>query len=295
MTERGAGRWQGRTMQTGKQVRLQKIWKHRCSVIIPYDHGQFSGFTPGLEDVRRLTARIAATEADAILVTPGVLSQVAGDAGDLGIIVRMDGGFTKYASGVIDYQEICTAEDVLRMGGDAGIVFTFVGTTFEAESLRRLGRTAGSAGAWGLPLISEILAPSLLNNHFGLTLFGSKHREQDIDVETADVARLGAEAGADIIKTRYTGNREAFRRAVRACGVPVIVAGGPALERPGRASASRVEMLLRLASDCVGAGAAGIIFGRNVWQHPNMEKVISALCAVVHDGETVPRALKLLR
>ncbi len=30
-------------MTTGKEVRLQKIWKHRRAVIIPYDHGSFGG------------------------------------------------------------------------------------------------------------------------------------------------------------------------------------------------------------------------------------------------------------
>jgi hypothetical protein len=30
-------------MTTGKEVRLQKIWKHRRVVIIPYDHGSFRG------------------------------------------------------------------------------------------------------------------------------------------------------------------------------------------------------------------------------------------------------------
>jgi DhnA family fructose-bisphosphate aldolase class Ia len=282
-------------MNTGKQVRLRKLWKQKCSVIIPYDHGQYSGITPGLEDVRRLTARIASTPADGILVTPGILKQVSGDVGDLGVLVRMDGGFTRMAAAVTDYQEMCPVEDVLRMGGDAGIVFTFVGTPFEAESLRRLGRTAASADAWGLPLVAEILAPSLLNNHFGLTLFGSGMGEKDVERETADVLRIGAEAGADVIKTRYSGNREAFRRAVRACGVPVIVAGGPALDSSVRPAVSREEALLRLASECVEAGAAGIIFGRNVWQHPKMEKVIGALCAVVHEGESVPKAMKLLR
>jgi DhnA family fructose-bisphosphate aldolase class Ia len=55
------------------------------------------------------------------------------------------------------------------------------------------------------------------------------------------------------------------------------------------------EHLLQLAYDCVQAEADGIIFGRNVWQHPRMEKIIAALCAIVHDDETVAQAKKLLR
>jgi DhnA family fructose-bisphosphate aldolase class Ia len=282
-------------MSTGKDVRMAKLWKHKCNFIIPFDHGSFSGVTPGLEDLKRLTDRISRTEVDGILLTPGILKQVSPYVGDLGLMIRMDGGFTRYATGIVDYQELCTSEDVVRMGGDAGIVFTLVGTPVAPESIRRLGRTAASADAWGLPLAAEILAPSLLNNHFGLELFGKEDPDANADVETADVIRIGAEAGADIIKTRYTGNPRAFRRIIRACGVPVIVAGGPSLPGGSHPSGSREEATLRLAAECVEAGASGIIFGRNVWQHRSMEKLIRALCAVVHHGEPVSKAAKLLR
>ena len=70
--------------------------------------------------------------------------------------------------------------------------------------------------------------------------------------------------------------------------VLVIVAGGPKL-------GTTEESVLRLAHDSVRAGAAGIIFGRNVWQHPKMEKLINAICAIVHEEESVESARKLMR
>jgi DhnA family fructose-bisphosphate aldolase class Ia len=100
--------------------------------------------------------------------------------------------------------------------------------------------------------------------------------------------RIAAEAGADVIKTRYPGSARQFRSTVESSGVPVIVAGGPRSDTTDRS-------LLDLASESVGAGAAGIIFGRNVWQHPRVEQLINALCAIVHDGETVESAVKILR
>ena len=72
----------------------------------------------------------------------------------------------------------------------------------------------------------------------------------------------------------------------------MIVAGGPKLSGPhGNTDAA----LLQLAHDCMRAGAAGIIFGRNVWQHPKMERLINAICAIVHEEESVQSAQKLLR
>ncbi len=274
-------------MQSGKQIRLSKIWKHQRAVIIPFDHAAYSGPSEGIEDLRRLTERIATTEADAILVNPGALELIATVLGRLSVILRLDGGFTKFSTSPADYRTMCPVENALAFGADAGIVFTFVGTPSETESLERLGRTAIDAGRFGLPLIAEILPPSLLNNHFGSSMFATP-KERNVFEETLAVARIGAEAGADVIKTRYTGNVEQFREIVRQCGVRVLVAGGPNLNGTD-------EQLLQLAFDCVQSGAAGIIFGRNVWQHPKMEQLIAAFCAIVHDEDSVQNALKLLR
>ncbi len=274
-------------MQTGKQIRLNKIWKHKRAVIIPFDHAAYSGPTEGIEDLRQLTQRIAQTDADAVLVNPGSLELIAPVLGGLSVILRLDGGFTKFSSAPADYRTMCPPENALTLGADAGIVFTFVGTAHETESLERLGRTAAEANGIGLPLIAEILPPSLLNNHFGSSMFVTS-KKKNIFEETLSVARIGAEAGADIIKTRYTGNVKEFREVVRQCGAPVIVAGGPNLNGTDK-------QLLQLAFDCVQADAAGIIFGRNVWQHPKMESLIAALCAIVHEEKSVGDALKLLR
>jgi DhnA family fructose-bisphosphate aldolase class Ia len=274
-------------MQTGKQIRLNRIWKHKRAVIIPFDHAAYSGPSQGIEDLRRLTKRIAKTKADAILVNPGALELVAPVLGGLSLILRLDGGFTKFSAAPTDYRTMCPVENALTLGADAGIVFTFIGTPHETESLERLGRTAADADRMGLALIAEILPPSLLNNHFGSSMFATP-KKGNVFEETLAVARIGAEAGADVIKTRYTGDVGQFREVVQQCGAPVIVAGGPNINGTD-------EVLLQLAFDCVQADAAGIIFGRNVWQHPKMEQLIAALCAIVHDEDSVSNALKLLR
>jgi DhnA family fructose-bisphosphate aldolase class Ia len=282
-------------MHPGKALRLQKIWKHKRAVIIPYDHGAFSGPVPGIEDVVRLTERIAGSGADGILVTPGVLKAIAPVVGDLGVMIRIDGGFTKFSHRPTDYQPFYPMPEALKLGADAVIVFTFIDTPAEAESLGRLGATAAEADAWGVPLVAEILAPSLLDDHFGTTVFGGKRKNTDVGAETLAVARICAEAGADVIKTRYTGDVAGFREVVRSCGARVIVAGGPAQKGKAAASPGGAEAILALAAECVQADAAGVIFGRNVWQHPKMEKLIAAICAIVHEDESVQSALKLLR
>ncbi len=275
-------------MNAGKQLRLRHIWKHRRAVIIPFDHGQYGGVPKGLEDPRRLTERIASTAADAILVTPGVLASIVRFVGSLGVVLRLDGGFTKYTPIAGDYESVVTPAHAASLGVDAGIVFTFVGTSFDARSLARLGRTAEEADRYGLPLISEALPPSLLNDHFERKLFEAPHIQGNVADETLNVVRIAAEHGADIIKTRYSGDVKSFRAVVRSCGAKVIVAGGP---KTGKGD----EALLQFTRECVDAGAAGIVFGRSVWHHPRMEKLIAALCAIVHEDDTVHHAAKLLK
>jgi fructose-bisphosphate aldolase/2-amino-3,7-dideoxy-D-threo-hept-6-ulosonate synthase len=274
-------------MNTGTRIRLRKIWKHEHAVIVPFDHGGYSGPVAGIEDPRKLTERIAQTDADAILVSPGVLEAVADVSGDLGIIVRLDGAVTRLGEDPGDYRTMLSVEHALRIGADAGIVFTFAGTRFESESIQRLAETAERASSWGFPLISEVLAPGQLNDHFGSTKFSPPGAKHDIDAEAKTVTRVCAEAGADIIKTRYTGDVKKFSEIVRSTGAPIIVAGGPA-------AGGGDDALLQLTHDVVTAGAAGVIFGRNVWQHPHVEKLVAALCAVVHDGEPSSSARKLL-
>jgi DhnA family fructose-bisphosphate aldolase class Ia len=208
--------------------------------------------------------------------------------GNLGIIARLDGGFTRFAKEVTDYSQMMSIQDAVTMGADAGIVFTLIGTAVEGPSLHRLGMNASAAQLLGQPLVSEIIPPSLLNNHFGMQIFPRPAKNVDVNEEIAQTIRIGAEAGADIIKTRYSGDPESFRRSVKSAHARVIVAGGPL-------SSGSDEAVLELAADCVHAGADGIVFGRNVWQHPRMEKMLAALCAIVHEDETVARAKKLLR
>jgi len=41
-------------------------------------------------------------------------------------------------------------------------------------------------------------------------------------------------------------------------------------------------------------GARGIVYGRNVIQHPNPAGITAALMAVVHEGASVDEALTLI-
>lgn len=96
----------------------------------------------------------------------------------------------------------------------------------------------------------------------------------------ASAARLGFEHGADLVKSYYT---EDFRRVTDNCPVPVLVAGGPRIET--------VEETLQIVHDPSEAGAAGVVFGRNIWQSGDTRGMIRALGSIIHEGHPVAEAL----
>jgi fructose-bisphosphate aldolase/2-amino-3,7-dideoxy-D-threo-hept-6-ulosonate synthase len=103
----------------------------------------------------------------------------------------------------------------------------------------------------------------------------------------AHVARVGAESGADIVKTVYTGDPESFREVVRKCPVPLVLAGGAKVDSDGE--------ILKLAYDVMQAGAMGVTFGRNVFQHRDPTSIVKALRRVVIEGGSVKEAMGVMK
>ena len=70
----------------------------------------------------------------------------------------------------------------------------------------------------------------------------------------AHTARIGAEAGADIVKSVYTGEVNSFRKVVKVCPVPIVIAGGP--------KAKTDKDIVEMCFGAMEAGAKGVTFGR---------------------------------
>jgi fructose-bisphosphate aldolase/2-amino-3,7-dideoxy-D-threo-hept-6-ulosonate synthase len=128
---------------------------------------------------------------------------------------------------------------------------------------------------WGMPLLAMMYPRG-------------KKISSEHDVEVVKLAaRAGAELGADIIKTNYTGDIDSFKEVIKGCPVPVVIAGGPKM--------STTKDVLEMVRDAVEAGAAGTSIGRNVFQAEDPTKMVRAMAALVHGGEGVDEAMKLLR
>jgi len=269
-------------MSVGKTLRLRRLLRKGRALVVPVDHGLVAGPVPGIEDPVGLLKRIAQSDADAVLLTPGLLEQVAGELDQLAVILRVDGCASVQTGGPL--RQFVSVAHAVEMGADAVIVNASIGGDQESVELLKLGQVAEEARRWGVPLVAEMLSARMMANHMDFTGKGSAALPDDIAGDIALAARIGVEMGADIIKTRYSGDEESFRRIVSSTGRPVMVAGGPLRD-------SSLRSLLEMVDQSLSAGAEGVIFGRNVWQHPRPEAVLAALAAMVHDAASVEQAL----
>jgi len=272
-------------MNIGKKLRMRRFFSNGKVVIVPIDHPLYNGPLQGLEDPIKLVNLISQTEVDGILIAPGTLERVENVLGNLSVILRMDGTHTRLGSHVERISMITTVEHAVRMGADMGVLNIFCGTENEDELLQKLGMAAVACSEWGLPLMGEMIPSLTLYHHYGKA--NDKAITQDDITDAIKLAsRVGAEIGADIIKTNYTGSVESFREVVNSATVPVVVAGGPK-------TGGDLE-LLAMIRDCIEAGAAGVCMGRNVWQRDNVPGMLNAICAIVHNSADVDEAAKML-
>ncbi len=104
-------------------------------------------------------------------------------------------------------------------------------------------------------------------------------------IKRGAAARVGAELGADIIKTNYTGEVDTFKEVVRGCPVPVVIAGGPQMDTE--------RELLQMVRDSIDAGGRGVSIGRNIFQAKDPTDLVRKIARVVHEGYDVDEAMRL--
>lgn len=250
----------------GKILRYSRVFNCNTgrTIIIAMDHGLFMGMVKGLERPFEVAAKVLRGGANALLVSPGTAKLIVREVGNrAGIILRIDGASTIYGAEPYYTRIISSVKDALKIGADAVAVMGYVGAPKESEILENLGTIARECEEYGIPLLAEMLPVKneKIRDPFSVEAIGS-------------AARIGAEIGADIIKTYYTGSEGSFREVVESCPIPIVVAGGPKMETK--------EQVLEVVKGAIRAGAAGVAFGRNVWQHEDPEDMTRKIAEIVH-------------
>jgi len=264
-------------MGIGKSIRMERIVDRESgrSVIVPMDHGVTAGPIYGLTDMRSAINAVADGGANAVLLHKGiVISGHRGYGKDIGLIIHLSAS-TSLGPDPLNKVIIATVEEAIRLGADAVSVHVNVGAETEAEMLEALGVTTQVCEEWSMPLLA-MMYPR-----------GKKVKNEHDPEVVMHAARVGAELGADVIKTNYTGDPDSFKEVIRSCPVPVIIAGGPKADTDAE--------LMKMVEDAISAGASGVSIGRNVFQHKDPADMTRAMSKVVHEGFSAEEAMEMLK
>jgi DhnA family fructose-bisphosphate aldolase class Ia len=256
---------------TGREVRLSSIFREDGrAVVVALDHGGIAGPLPGIEDPRETVRACVEGGADAILTTRGVVKAALPEwRRQTSIILRATGGFTTLGGG-FEEELISTPQAALAAGAACLALTVKFGHPREGHFISKASLVADECAALGLPLMIEAL----------LGVPGMKAGDPE-GIMVA--ARAAQELGADIVKTRYTGSPESFRRVTAGCPVPVLILGGEA----GRGA----EALFSEVRDSLEAGGRGVAIGRALWSSGQSKAMVEALVGLVHEDWSLAQAL----
>lgn len=269
----------------GTQIRLSRIisQKTKHGFCVAMDHALHLGSCKGLERPEAVLDDMAEAGVDAVILPLGSALRFGNRLvknGGPALILRLDQTTMWREGSAIDYPDghtrlVASVNDAVSLGADAVINYLFVAHNDPAEETRAFRATSevnAAARAAGMVHIIETMGArhALAKNIHDGTFVGFH-------------SRIGAEMGADIIKTDWPGSVAELRRICAESPAPVMLAGGPR----GKTDRGTLE----LVSSVIKAGAAGILFGRAIFEAKEPLALMRACRAIVHDGSSVEEAI----
>lgn len=253
---------------------------------LAFDHALQLGPLPGMEDVGAVIAEATEAGVDALILTPGLLERYASQLQGRdrpAIILRLDHTTMWRVDAPTGYDQgrtelICSVEDAAALGADAVITFFFTGhgdPELERRTMAMSGEVSRAARRWGMVHIAE-------------TIWARNGVAGDpTDPATIALnARMAVEIGADIVKTPWGGTAESFEQVVQGAEAPVLVLGGT---RDGSDADT-----LRQTDSILRSGAAGVLFGRTLFQADDRPALLRAMAELVHGRAPLNQALSTL-
>ena len=256
---------------------------------VAVDHGFFGEprFLAGIEDLTAALNVLVEAAPDAIQLSPGSAPLLQERPGPKpALVLRTDVANVYRAGGRRRGRLLLRARAGRRRAGGAALDAACVVVNLlwidgrddlHRACVRNVGALKARCEPTGMPLMVEPL--SMKPGSAGYGVNGDPERIRAL-------VRQAVELGADVIKADPTDDLGDYPSVIEVAGpIPLLVRGG------GRASD---EEVLRRTEAVMSAGAAGIVYGRNVIQHERPSAMTRALMSVVHDGVAADAALASL-
>jgi DhnA family fructose-bisphosphate aldolase class Ia len=236
-------------------------------VIAPVDDHLISGPFDGLENPCERVATLAGAGVDAILTFAGLVSRNPIVFAQVPSIINLT------ASTVLSHPTrkivVGSVESALRLSASAIAVHINCGSPRASAMIEQAGKVLDRAARYDLPAMG-IMYPRGEQHGEDDDLIRMKTREPAAyNAAVAHGVAIGASIGFDIIKTKYTGDRESFAGVVLAAnGVPIVVAGEHLVTEAAA---------LKMAADALSSGAVGVSFGRNFFGRSDPAPLIAKI------------------
>jgi class I fructose-bisphosphate aldolase len=274
-----------------KSYRLNRLFNplsNKC-FDVAIDHGFFNeyNFLQGIEYMPKAVQAVIDAAPDAIQLTPGQLHYLQRTPGKHkpALVLRTDVA-NVYGTSLptTAFSKMIDQPVLQAVRADATCLcinlFSIPGAPeVTAQCIDNIIKIKMEAEHYAMPLMIEPLV-FLPNEKAGGYMVDGDLKK------ILPLVRQAVELGADLIKADPCDNVEEYHRVVEIAGeTPVLVRGG------GRAT--DVDILTR-TKKLMGQGVAGIVYGRNIIQHPKPAAITAALMSIVHQGKTVEEGLQII-
>ena len=256
---------------------------------VAIDHGFFGErtFLSGIEDMKSAVQTVVSAAPDAVQLTIGqakYLQEMKGPRKP-GLVLRTDVA-NVYGSSLPRtlFSEMIEkpVEQALRLDAACVVLNLFMlpdQPEVHRACIQNILKLKPETERYGMPLMIEPLVMKDNAKSGGYMVDGDLEK-------ILPLVRQAVELGADVIKADPCDDPTQYHQVIKIAGdVPVLVRGG------GRASDTEI---LERTFEVMRQGAMGIVYGRNVVQHPNPAGMTRALMSIVHDGATPAQAAKFL-
>jgi DhnA family fructose-bisphosphate aldolase class Ia len=243
---------------------------------VAVDHGfvNEAPFLTGIEDMRAAVQTLVDAAPDAIQLSPGQARHLQDIPGPRkpALVLRTDLA-NVYASSLPRVAWSQMIEDpvgtAIRLDAACVVVNLLLlpdQPDLHRQCIQNVTKLRAACDVTGMPLMVE---PLVMKDGYGV--------DGDVD-RIVPIVRQATELGADVIKADPTDDLSQYHRVVQAAGgKPVLVRGGGRI--PDEEVFARTRALME-------QGAAGIVYGRNVIQHPDPVGMVRKLRTIVHGDPT---------
>lgn len=274
------------------QFRLNRLFNPDSgrALDVAVDHGFFGepSFLTGIEDMDSVIATLVGANPDAVQLTLGQARTLQSFPGKHkpALVLRTDVANVygnPLDNHIFSHHLPHAIEEAVRLDAVAvcaNLMHLPGRPEIREANIQSIMALRKEATRYGMPLMIE---PLVMQDNAAAG--GGYMVDGDTD-KIVTLVRQAKELGADLIKADPTDNVADYSKVITVAGdVPVLVRGGGRVDD---------RTLLERTVAVLDQGARGIVYGRNIIQHPKPAGITAALMAVLHHGASVDDALAMV-